>query len=291
MLLPALIPAAVSTLPEDIAAGTVPALIAAGTGVTASGLALAASILIAGLGVDTILGTISKTLLGPAGPETSRYNPINGQALNRSPVPGMYGNGYVDSLSSFTNSTSAFDLTTIGERIAANTLAVKTAIDDIKIVVGAASHDVHALLDPPKHTRDTQTNPIIKIPANDPGLVGEKKKSADTMGPVTLSALDAVQAFFTQKPVVTVPGLSDLLTHRDTSAADLHAAATSLDSTVASWRGSMGMLDSAAKELHDSRPPIPNVSVTVNTTVTGKDVAQTQTHSHWYTPGGGEVSM
>jgi TP901 family phage tail tape measure protein len=257
--------------------GAVPGLIAAGTGVGMGGLALGGAIMIAGLAAGAALGAASRTVLGPAGPETSRYNPINGQALNQSPIPGMYGNGTeLDSQTTAGRDTAATDahLATVAALAATEALQSQTGSSH-----DTSGLDAHIAKVVTAHTVATSTAPIRGVPV------------PHTTAAETAAALKSVQSFFTSKPVVTVAGFSDLLNHRDTSATDLHNAAQSLSSAVATWRGASASLDSAAKELHDSRPPIPNVSVTVNTTVTGKDVAQTQTHSHWYTPGGGEVSM
>jgi hypothetical protein len=97
--------------------------------------------------------------------------------------------------------------------------------------------------------------------------------SHDTSGADThagVQALEAVQSFFTSKPVVTVAGWNDLLSHRDTSAKDLHDSAQTLDATVRNWR--------------NTSAPIPQV--TVNVSISARDVTEKTYHAGWYTPGG-----
>jgi hypothetical protein len=127
--------------------------------------------------------------------------------------------------------------------------------------------------------------------SSDPtSLQNSHDKPEESRGRVAGTAIDAIINWPQHLPPVKIDLPADLLTHRDNSAIEMHAAAQSLDSAVRSWRGGSASLDSAARELHDSRPPVPHVTTNVTVNVSGKDVSQTQSHSHWYTPGGGEVS-
>ena len=175
------------------------------------------------------------------------------------------------------------------DKIAALNSTTPEAIQSIRDAIAAVQHmqDMHptddntaALKQLSADLRTAQANQMSPQAAAQQAAAAAAAAAAgpaashDTSGAdahATVAALQSVQSFFTQKPVVRVDGWADLLTHRDTSALDMHNAATSLDAAVNNWR--------------NSPAPVTNVTVNVNTTVSAAQVRNSVQHLTVYTPG------